>query len=107
MMTTSANHAGTEKRFSEVVWTSIHGVDIIRTETSFWENDTFLSHERPFFSSFTSHFLLVSSLRIPWEESRYVSIRHLKKRAVQSKNGLVSRLSFLVLSVHSSSWCFS
>src|SRR5260221_1732991 len=67
-MTTSANHAGTEKRFSEVVWTSIQGLDIIRRETSFWENDTFLSHERPFFSSSASNFLLVSSLRIPWED---------------------------------------
>ena len=44
MMTPSANHAGTEKRFSEVVWTSIPGLDIIRRETSFWENDTVLSH---------------------------------------------------------------
>src|SRR3989442_9799128 len=67
MMTTSANHAGIEKRFSDVVWTSIQGLDIIRRETSFWENDTFLSHERPFFSSSTSNFFLVSSLRNPWD----------------------------------------
>src|SRR5437588_12366505 len=34
MMTTSANHAGTQKRFSEVVCTSIPGLDIMGTATS-------------------------------------------------------------------------
>src|SRR2546426_261688 len=56
MMTTSANHAGTEKRFSEVVWTSIQGVAIIRKETSFWENDTVLSQLEAFLFFFCQPF---------------------------------------------------
>ena len=56
MMTTSANHAGTEKRFSEVGWTSIQGVDIIPRETSFWEKDTVLSQLEAFLFFFCQHF---------------------------------------------------
>jgi hypothetical protein len=90
-MTTSANHAGTVKRFSEVVWTSIQGLDIIGRETSFWENDTVLSHERPFFSSSTSNFLLVSSLRVPWALVVFESVTPRRPtRQLPRKPGLTS-----------------